>query len=78
MLATGVALGAINGLVIVACRIPAFIATLTSMMFLSGLAIWITSSRKIGGLPTGFLALGQNLWVAAVIAGAPRVPRIWR
>ncbi|MBL9140206.1 MAG: ABC transporter permease [Verrucomicrobiales bacterium] len=69
MLATGAVLGAMNGVAVAVCRIPAFIATLTSMMFLSGLAIWITLSRKIGGLPPSFLVLGQNLWMAAAIAG---------
>ncbi|MCC7373629.1 MAG: ABC transporter permease [Verrucomicrobiales bacterium] len=69
MLVTGVVLGAFNGLAVAVCRIPAFIATLTTMMFLSGLAIWITLSRKIGGLPAGFLALGQNLWLAVALAG---------
>lgn len=69
MLMTGALLGAINGWVVAVCRIPAFIATLTSMMFVSGLAIWVTLSRKIGGLPPGFLMLGQNLLLAAAIAG---------
>jgi ribose transport system permease protein len=54
---------------VTACRIPAFIATLTTMMFMSGLAIWLTLSRKIGGLPPGFVMLGQKLWLVAAIAG---------
>jgi ribose/xylose/arabinose/galactoside ABC-type transport system permease subunit len=69
MLVTGGVLGAVNGVAVAVCRIPAFIATLTTMMFLSGFAIWITLSRKIGGLPPGFLMLGQNLWCAVAIAG---------
>jgi ribose/xylose/arabinose/galactoside ABC-type transport system permease subunit len=69
MLLTGAVLGAINGFAVTFCRIPAFIATLTTMMFLSGLAIWLTLSRKIGGLPAGFIMLGQQLWLAAAIAG---------
>lgn len=69
MLGTGVLLGAVNGLAVTVGRIPAFIATLTTMMFVSGLAIWVTLSRKIGGLPDGFLVLGQRLWVAVGIAG---------
>jgi len=69
MLATGAVIGAVNGFAVTFCRIPAFIATLTTMMFVSGLAIWLTLSRKIGGLPDGFLLLGQQLWVTTGIAG---------
>lgn len=69
MLATGAVLGAVNGLAVTVGRIPAFIATLTTLMFVSGLAIWFTQSRKIGGLPPSFLAMGQNLGIAAALAG---------
>jgi ribose/xylose/arabinose/galactoside ABC-type transport system permease subunit len=68
MLLVGLAMGAVNGVAVTVCRIPAFIATLTTMMFVSGLAIWFTLSRKIGGLPPGFVMLGQKLWIAATIA----------
>ena len=69
MLLVGAVIGVINGFAVTICRIPAFIATLTTMMFVSGLAIWFTVSRKIGGLPPGFVILGQKLWIAAAIAG---------
>jgi ribose/xylose/arabinose/galactoside ABC-type transport system permease subunit len=68
MLGVGVGVGAVNGITVAVCRIPAFIATLTTMMFVSGFAIWVTLSRKIGGLPAEFVLLGQNLWVATVVA----------
>jgi ribose/xylose/arabinose/galactoside ABC-type transport system permease subunit len=68
MMLAGMLIGSINGFAVAICRIPAFIATLTTMMFVSGLAIWITLSRKIGGLPPSFVQLGQQLWIAAVIA----------
>jgi len=61
MLALGVGLGAANGAVVTLLRLPAFIVTLASMMFLSGLAIWLTQSENIYGLPAPFLALGQRL-----------------
>jgi ribose/xylose/arabinose/galactoside ABC-type transport system permease subunit len=70
MLLAGAGIGALNGLAVTVCRIPAFIATLTTMMFVSGLAIWLTLSRRIGGLPEGFVTLGQNLWLVIAIAGA--------
>jgi ribose/xylose/arabinose/galactoside ABC-type transport system permease subunit len=69
MLLVGMLIGSINGVAVTVCRIPAFIATLTTMMFFSGFAIWITSSRKIGGLPPAFIQMGQQLWLAALIAG---------
>ena len=70
MLLVGAVIGAINGFAVSVCRIPAFIATLTTMMFVSGLAIWFTLSRKIGGLPPNFLLIGQQLWIVAAITGA--------
>ena len=44
---------------------PPFIVTLTTMMFFSGLAIWITTllthdGSSIGNLPQGFAFLGQG------------------
>jgi ribose/xylose/arabinose/galactoside ABC-type transport system permease subunit len=69
MLCIGIALGAVNGCAVTVFRIPAFIATLTTMMFVSGFAIWVTLSRKIGGIPQSFLMLGQNFWIMLLIAG---------
>lgn len=73
MILTGAMLGAVNGWAVAICRIPPFIATLTTLMFVSGLAIWFTQSRKIGGLPASFLVLGQNLWIAVGLAGTASV-----
>jgi ribose/xylose/arabinose/galactoside ABC-type transport system permease subunit len=47
---------------------PAFMVTLTSMMFLSGLAIWITQSRNLYHLPDGFVMLGSRLVPALLLA----------
>ncbi len=69
MLLAGAIIGAANGVAVTVGRIPAFIATLTTMMFVSGFAIWFTLSNKIAGLPPGFVLLGQNLWLVAAIAG---------
>ncbi len=73
MLAVGAAVGAVNGLVITSGRVPPFIATLTTMMFVGGFAIWFTQSRKIGGLPPGFLRLGQHLGLALTLAAVALV-----
>jgi ribose/xylose/arabinose/galactoside ABC-type transport system permease subunit len=64
MLLVGAGLGAVNGAMVTLLRLPAFIVTLASMMFISGLAIWLTQSKNIYHLPGGFLVLGQRLPVA--------------
>jgi ribose/xylose/arabinose/galactoside ABC-type transport system permease subunit len=77
MLCIGIVLGAVNGCAVTLFRIPAFIATLTTMMFVSGFAIWVTLSRKIGGIPSSFLVLGQNFWIMlAIAAGATLLAHI--
>jgi ribose/xylose/arabinose/galactoside ABC-type transport system permease subunit len=40
------------------------------MTFISGLAVWLTQSRNIGPLPSGFNALGGRLPGVAAIAAA--------
>lgn len=67
MLVVGALIGAINGSLIAGCRMPPFIATLTTMMFFSGFAIWLTQSKPIHDLPPQFLLLGKNLSVTAAI-----------
>lgn len=67
MLALGTSLGAVNGAIITLLRLPAFIVTLASMMFLGGFAVWLTQSKNIYGLPKSFLDLGQNLPIALAI-----------
>jgi ribose transport system permease protein len=68
MLFLGALIGAGNGLAVTKLRMPAFMVTLTSMMFLSGLAIWLTKSKNISALPLAFTMLGGRLWIALVIA----------
>lgn len=69
--AVGGALGALNGACTTKFNMPPFIVTLTTMMFFSGLAIWVTTlltsdGSSIGNLPAGFAFLGQGR-----IAGLP-------
>ena len=61
MLLLGAGIGAINGAIVTLLRLPAFIVTLASMMFLSGFAVWLTQSKNIYNLPASFLSLGQRL-----------------
>jgi ribose/xylose/arabinose/galactoside ABC-type transport system permease subunit len=61
MLATGLGVGACNAAAVTLLRMPPFIVTLTTMMFFSGLAIWLTASNTINDLPLAFNRLGANL-----------------
>lgn len=72
MLGTGALVGLFNGACIAWLRMPAFMVTLTSMMFFSGLAVWLAkkavNAESIYQLPAAFLALGQQAWLAASVA----------
>lgn len=68
MLAVGATAGAANGVAVSVGRMPAFMVTLTAMMALSGLALWVTQSKNIPNLPAGFNALGRSLWPGLVLA----------
>lgn len=70
MLGVGLVIGALNGLAVARLQMPAFMVTLTGMMFFSGVAVWFTQSRNIGHLPPSFLFLGGNFWMALGIAAA--------
>ncbi|MGE0132899.1 MAG: ABC transporter permease [Blastocatellales bacterium] len=81
MLLAGAVVGLLNGAAITLLRMPAFIVTLTAMMFASGLAIWLTKSKTIYNLPAAFNAIGKGsffivpyaLVVAALVALALHV-----
>ncbi len=72
MLATGAFVGFLNGASIAWLRMPAFMVTLTTTMFFSGLAVWlakkVVNAESIYNLPPAFLALGQQAWLAALLA----------
>lgn len=52
MLATGAVIGIVNGVAVANLKMPAFMVTLTTMMFFSGMAIWLTRSQSIYNLPS--------------------------
>ncbi|HON91773.1 MAG TPA: ABC transporter permease [Sedimentisphaerales bacterium] len=60
MLAVGTLVGLLNGLAVAKGHMPAFMVTLVSMMFFSGLAIFLTKSENIMYLPGGFTMLGAG------------------
>lgn len=68
MLLAGAAVGGLNGLAVARLALPPFIVTLTSMMFVSGLAVFLTRSRNINGLPGAFNALGGRTAIALALA----------
>jgi ribose transport system permease protein len=49
-LAAGMLVGSINGAIVVLLRLDPFIITLGSATFVSGLVLWISDSRTIGGI----------------------------
>lgn len=67
MIAIGALIGLVNGSCVAWLKMPPFMVTLTTMMFVSGLAVWLTKSKSIYDLPDGFLLLGSNVWVATGI-----------
>jgi ribose/xylose/arabinose/galactoside ABC-type transport system permease subunit len=57
MIFIGFLIGLLNGLAITKLGMPAFMVTLTMMMFMSGFAIWITKSQNIYNLTDAFVEL---------------------
>jgi ribose transport system permease protein len=77
MLATGLAVGAANGFVLVRGRMPhAFIVTLASLSVARGLALWLADGRSTlpGGMPDFIRFLGSAtvgfVPVSAILVGA--------
>jgi ribose/xylose/arabinose/galactoside ABC-type transport system permease subunit len=80
-IAVGCLIGTFNGICTTRFNMPAFIVTLTTMMFFSGAAIWYTTihtdASSIGNLPRSFVAIGQgrifglplSLGVVLIVAG---------
>ena len=64
MLLLGASVGTLNGACVALLGMPSFMVTLTSMMFLSGAAIWYnalhTTTSSIGNLPPAFLAISNS------------------
>jgi ribose/xylose/arabinose/galactoside ABC-type transport system permease subunit len=67
MVATGALVGLLNGVAVAVLRMPAFIVTLTTMMFAGGFAVWLTKSRNLGLLPEPFTAVGNKLWISLLL-----------
>jgi ribose/xylose/arabinose/galactoside ABC-type transport system permease subunit len=68
MLLAGAVVGMFNGAAITFFRMPAFIVTLTTMMFASGLAVWLTKSKTIYNLPASFNSIGKSSFIVVPYA----------
>lgn len=65
-IATGVAFGLFNGLMVAKLSVPAFITTLVVGQASQGLALVMNGGRSIGGFPASYVFLGNG-----AIAGIP-------
>ncbi len=63
MIAIGIVIGSINGLIVTRLKIPSFIATMATQLIFSGFALWYTESATIGGLPEPFLFIGRGVFL---------------
>jgi ribose transport system permease protein len=68
MLGIGLAIGALNGAAVALLRMPPFLVTMAAMMFFGGFAVWLTRSTNVQHLAPGFLAIGKQIWTAALLA----------
>jgi ribose transport system permease protein len=60
MLVTGLITGTVNGVLIAKLGMPPFMVTLIAQMFYSALAILITKSQNVMGLPDSFCVIGAG------------------
>lgn len=63
VLATGLLIGLINGLLVVKLRLNAFITTLAMLILLRGITLGITNGQTLFDLPEEFLYLGNAKWL---------------
>ena len=66
-LVVGLATGAINGAAVTLLRVPAFIATLATMLVVRGAAFMYTDARTISGLPAQFSVLSSGAVTASIV-----------
>jgi ribose transport system permease protein len=66
-LVVGLATGTINGAAVTVLRVPAFIATLATMLVVRGVAFMYTDARTISGLPAQFSLVSGGVMTAAIV-----------
>lgn len=73
MLLVGLLIGALNGAAVAFARIPPFMVTLVTSMFVAALAIYLVKTENIIDLPDAFSVIGDDFGffsIAMVIAAA--------
>lgn len=68
MLAAGMAIGLINGFLVIRLGLNAFIVTLAMLILLRGLTLGLVSGRTLFELPDAFLYLGQAAWLGVPVS----------
>ena len=63
----GLLVGLLNGLMVTALRIPAFIATYGMLWILHGLTYWYMNGETVHGFPPSFRALGSGYWLGVPV-----------
>jgi ribose/xylose/arabinose/galactoside ABC-type transport system permease subunit len=66
-LLVGLVTGTVNGAAVTLLRVPAFIATLATMLIVRGLAYKYTDARTISGLPVSFAVLSNGAVTASAV-----------
>ena len=64
---SGLLIGVLNGLMVTALRIPAFIATYGMLWILHGVTYWFMSGETLHGFPPVFRALGSGYFLGVPI-----------
>ena len=78
--ATGLAIGAVNGAAVALLRFPAFVHTLGMLLTVRAVGMLLTGGHSVGRLPVAALAFGRGdllglpglLWIAAAVYLAAR------
>jgi len=66
-LASGLLVGAVNGLLVTRVRVPPFIATYGTLWILHGLTYWFMAGDTIHGFPPAFRFLGSGYWLGVPV-----------
>jgi ribose transport system permease protein len=64
---SGLLIGVLNGLMVTALRIPAFIATYGMLWILHGVTYWFMNGETLHGFPPAFRALGSGYFLGVPI-----------
>lgn len=67
MLGVGLIIGTLNGIAVTRLKMPSFIATMSTQLVFSGIALTITQSDTIGNIPVQFNAIAQGKFLSVPI-----------